>query len=102
MHRYLFTNQTELAKAVWLKPDHSVGIDVPLLEKCMAEPDDPVIKTDVSEASRLEVSSTPTFFVGKRGADGTVALISRINGARPYSDFREALDRVLSVSSQGE
>jgi protein-disulfide isomerase len=101
MHRHLFTNRAELAKDVWLKVDDRSGINVSLLEKCMGEADDPVLKADASEASRLGVVSTPTFFVGRRRADGTVALISRINGARPYSDFRGALDQVLSLS-QGD
>jgi protein-disulfide isomerase len=56
------------------------------------------IQLDRREAARLEIKSTPTFFVGQIQSDGkTILLKKRINGAQSFRTFRGillwALDR---------
>ena len=54
---------------------------------------DPAIQKDIAEASSVDVSGTPTFFVGKTTAQGFEGF--RIVGAQPYAVFQARLDGLL-------
>jgi len=98
MHRFLYENQTRFADAVWLTRATGDSIDVRQLEECLGDSDESRIQADLAEASRLKVQGTPTFLVGQPDGKGNVRIWSRINGAQPYTVFRDALNRLLAES----
>jgi protein-disulfide isomerase len=49
----------------------------------------------VEMARELQVTSTPTFFLGKIESDGRVRVVSRLAGAQPYPVFKSVLERLL-------
>jgi predicted DsbA family dithiol-disulfide isomerase len=97
MRAYLFENRDKLADAIWLKSNEHIGVNVDTLGDCLDQADQAVIREDQTEASRLGVRSTPTFFIGRRTSTDSIELVTRINGALPFADFREALNRALSM-----
>jgi predicted DsbA family dithiol-disulfide isomerase len=55
------------------------------------------VKSDVAEAKRLGINSTPTFFVGRVQPDGAVNLMLKISGAQPADVFAKAVQEVRSA-----
>ena len=49
------------------------------------------VTADVEEGNRLNVNSTPTFFVGRVRSDGSIDLLKRIQGAVPFETFANAI-----------
>ena len=96
MRSYLFANSQALASIDMSQAGAAVGADRALFTSCLIEAGASVVESEKSEASRLGVTSTPTFFIGKRKADGTIRLITRIPGAMDYSYFKRGLDSALA------
>ena len=71
------------------------GLDVAVLAQCLSEFDESRIESDIAEATRLGIATTPTFVLGMRHANGDIQIVSRINGAQPYSVFRDALNELV-------
>jgi protein-disulfide isomerase len=46
--------------------------------------------------SAVGVTGTPTFFIGKTSADGTIEA-TVVRGAQPYAAFKQAIDSLLSA-----
>jgi protein-disulfide isomerase len=97
MKAYLHAHHNDFVNQIWFSPDSPVGVDPESLENCIKQADRSGIEFDLAEASRLSIRSTPTFLIGKRSADGLVEVVARINGAHPYSVFRDALVRFVGV-----
>jgi protein-disulfide isomerase len=96
MRAHLYRHQDELANAIWLKNHPSFRVNADQLADCIDRSDLASIGVDRREAVRLGVRSTPTFLVGRRmNRQGDVQLVSRINGALPYTTFRDVLNRML-------
>ena len=91
MHRALFARQAELAESVWKREGSAIGLDMPSFEECLAGVMSEKIRADMAEGRRLGVKATPTFFIGRKEAEGNVRLVSRISGAHPFEVFRDAL-----------
>lgn len=54
------------------------------------------------EAARsLQIDGTPTFFIGRIAADGTVNVIKRLAGAKSAAAISAALDELLNSTSDG-
>lgn len=79
-----FINQTATA----------LKLDMKTFAACSASTQyDAAIQKDITEASGVDVSGTPTFFVGKttdKGFEGT-----RIVGAQPYAVFQAKIQELL-------
>lgn len=52
------------------------------------------VKKDLADATTAGASGTPTFFVGKTSADGTIDG-TKIVGAQPFPSFQTAIDALL-------
>src|SRR5690606_39055670 len=78
----------------------SIGLDMTTYQECVTSVDaEAQVRADMAEGQRLGVSGTPTFFFGRRLDDGTVAIQSRMTGARPVEEFRSRIDALLVVET---
>jgi len=56
------------------------------------------IRKDMSEGQRVGVRGTPTFLIGVFEQEPfKVHVLKIIRGARPYSEFKQAFDSLLSA-----
>jgi predicted DsbA family dithiol-disulfide isomerase len=95
---YLFANQQRLASIDLNEMAAAIGLNGAAFTSCLEQAASSVLDDEKREASRLGVSSTPTFFIGRRLADGAIQLITRIPGALDYSYFKRGLDSALAQS----
>jgi protein-disulfide isomerase len=98
MHERLFTDGTATATERLDEHVGKVGLDSSRFKHCMSS--DHVVskvKSDVAEAKRLGINSTPTFFVGRVQPDGAVNLMLKISGAQPADVFAKAVQEVRSA-----
>jgi protein-disulfide isomerase len=93
MHDKLFTDQATIFKdtnvidATLKKLAASMGLDTAKFNACYdSKKYQSVIDTDMADASKAGIDSTPIFVV-----NGEV-----VSGARPYSVFKAAIDRALA------
>jgi protein-disulfide isomerase len=95
MRARLFARQGELSQLVWSDEAHAIGADRATFDACFTDPNaTSMIRQDVDEATRLGVTSTPTFFLARRTGEQTVLLVTRINGARPFEIFAQAIKAI--------
>jgi len=99
MRSQLFANQRSLASIDMNKIAADIGLDVSGFTSCLTDYGSKAVEAEKREASRLGVSSTPTFFIGRRLADGTIRLITRVPGAMDYTYFKRGLDAALAEKS---
>jgi protein-disulfide isomerase len=98
MHELLFAKQKDLATANYVALAGELGLNVREFEACL-DSDNTLkrVKAHVNEAQRLGVRSTPVFFLGRVRADGSVDLLKRINGARPFDAFLAELNKIAQT-----
>ena len=97
MHDRLFANQQALAQPDLEQSAHAIGLDGGKFQSCLDGKTASLVRDDIAEASRLGVSSTPTFFVGQMQPDGRMKIVRKIVGAQPYASFKAALQGVLAA-----
>ncbi len=95
MHDAIFADQARLDPADLLQKARSVGLDEGRFSRCL-EAEDPKVRADVGTARSLDVTGTPTLFIGVRRADGDVDVKRRVTGAVPASQLAAVLDLVLA------
>lgn len=98
MHDSLFAKQNALSDPALLDLAKTLGLDTQKFGECFSSDRyKEEIQKSITEAQKLGVQGTPTFFIGTIDANGDVVNISkRINGAKPYADFQAALDEALA------
>jgi protein-disulfide isomerase len=94
MHEQLFASANALAADDLVNRAESIGLDLEQFKRCLAGAAAAKIAGDVAVARRLDVSSTPTFFVGLIEADGSIRLQKRLNGAVPFEHFEAAVNEI--------
>jgi protein-disulfide isomerase len=98
MHDRLFTNQQTLD--VKYLPVHAatLGLDPAQFASCLETGKfASLVRGDVEAGQARGVKGTPTFFLGSYDAGATMVIATRqLNGAQPYSTFKENLDKLLS------
>lgn len=96
MHDWLFANATRLDK-VATDGVSDVGLDAIGFSDCIAEGLTAAkVRQDRAEAKSLQITSTPTFLLGKVQPDGRVSIIiRRIPGAVPPEVFSRAIEDAL-------
>ena len=98
MHDTLFQNQAALAPEQLGGHAKTIGIDATAFQQCLdsgrftAE-----VNKDVTEGGAAGVTGTPAFLVGVIQPDGRVKVVRKLSGARPYADFKAALDSALGA-----
>jgi hypothetical protein len=97
MNRRLFAHQDALESEHLREHARAVGLDDTRFGECIAQGTvTERIGRDLSEAERLGIRSTPTFFIGTAEPSGETRLLMRIAGAQPYQEFKSALDEAAS------
>ena len=85
-HDQLFTHQVELDRDSLFRHAREVGLDIPRFRTCL---DDPAtlarVKDDIATGTRVEIHSTPTFFINGRHIDGMLEP--------PYFDWALMIER---------
>ena len=54
------------------------------------------IKADIADAAKANINGTPTFLIGVVQPNGSVKVMKKLVGARPYADFKAAIDSALA------
>jgi protein-disulfide isomerase len=97
MHDRLFANQRELARPDLSKHAQALGLDVAAFDKCLdSEKTVDRIRKDITEAQNLQVTGTPTFFLGATDPNSSKIKGTRMSGAQPYAAFKAAIERALA------
>lgn len=92
MHKRLFERPLELDTPGLVSNAKAIGLDQTSFVACLQGDETAAkVKTDLEEGRRLSVSSTPSFFLGRRDVDGEVRLLRRTSGAAPIEEFRKEI-----------
>jgi protein-disulfide isomerase len=99
MHDALFENQAALAPEQLATHAKTVGVDGARFQACLdsgkfaAE-----INKDVADAGAAGITGTPSFLVGViQPGDGRVRVVKKLVGAKPYAEFKAAIDSALAA-----
>ena len=99
VHDLLFaiTDASSLAPDAIRKLAASLPIDLTVYDTCLGSSADR-IAADVAQATRLDIKATPAFLLGTDSGNGTVELLTRINGAQAAEVFEKALGELRSAA----
>jgi protein-disulfide isomerase len=98
MHNLLFQNQRALAPEQLVGYAKTLGLDAAAFQSCLDSGKQAArIRTDLEEAGRLGLNGTPAFVIGVAMPDGKVKTVKFVSGARPYADFKAAIDAALAM-----
>jgi protein-disulfide isomerase len=97
MHDRLFTNQNALSTDQLPIHAGAIGLDVTKFKNCLDSGTYTAkIRSDLSEAQKLGVNGTPTFFVGfSDPTSAEIKAVKMIVGAQNYGAFKSVLDSLL-------
>jgi predicted DsbA family dithiol-disulfide isomerase len=92
----MFHNQNKLDQGSLVGEAQAIGINGTDFAACL---DSPGVQDSIQKslllASRIGVTSTPTFMLGLRQPDGRVAVTSRVAGMQSMPKFEETVDALL-------
>ena len=98
MHDQLFADSSPLTTPGLMKRGERVGLVMDLFEECLLQGQTTDrIEADLELGQQLGVAATPAFFVGRGSEGGSISLVKRINGARPFDIFEEAFRNVSVI-----
>ena len=98
MHDAMFRNQSALAPEQLAAHAETLGLDGSAFQECLesgrfaAE-----VNKDVADAGAAGITGTPAFLVGVIQPDGRVKVTKKLSGAKPYAEFKAALDAALGA-----
>ena len=101
MHDSLFRLGAAPTTARMMAQATNIGMDEAMFTDCLEGRMEQTVRADLSEASRLGVQATPSFFLGQvepGGAD--ITLRKRISGLQPYAVFKDTIDDLLKQTSR--
>jgi len=94
MRQELFAVGGELSREAMVRDAQSLALNEPAFTSCLdSEKHKAEILADLAESTRLRISGTPTFVVGRSGKDALEGV--RINGAQPLGVFDAAIRQVM-------
>ena len=97
MHDRLFANQQNIEPADLPKHAEALGLVPGLFQQCLDSgryADE--IKKDIAAAGTVGISGTPSFLIGVVQPNGSVKITKKLVGAKPYAEFKTALDALLT------
>ena len=99
MHDLLFENQAALAPEQLPAYAKSLGLSETGFQRCLESGEFAAdIKRDIADAGTAGISGTPTFLIGVvQPGDGRVKVVKKLVGAKPYAEFKTAVDSLLTV-----
>jgi protein-disulfide isomerase len=98
MHDQLFANNKALAPEDLTKYAGTLQLNTTLFQQCLDSARYAAdIKKDIAEANSAGITGTPTFLLGTINTrDGTVKVTQKLVGAKPYAEFKAAIDSLLA------
>lgn len=97
-HDWAFEHQAELGQTNLADAASTLGLDAKLFQGCLDGQAAEKIDADLASGTRFKVAATPTWFIGVVQSNGMVKAIHRIEGAKPFADFRKAIDTVVATN----
>jgi len=98
MHDTLFANQHALQPERLVGHANALGLEPVAFPTCLDSGKHAArIRADLDEAQNLGLNGTPAFLIGVNGPDGKVKMVKFVNGARPYPDFKAAIEAALAA-----
>ena len=99
MHHRLFTHQEELGSKDLLRHAKMLALDSSKFARCLdSEESAAKVRNELAEGQKAGVKVTPTFLLGLTEPNSPkMAVQKTIVGAKPYTDFKEAMDGLLGV-----
>jgi len=96
LHDRLFANQKSLETPSLLDHARAAGLDMKAFETCLNGQAAAAVQVDIDAGNRAGISATPTFFFGFAQKDGSVHVVEKLVGAKPYTAFQSVLDKLLA------
>ncbi len=101
MHDSLFAKQNALSAPALLDRAQTLGLDTAKFTECQSsEKYTADIQKSISEALKMGVDGTPTFFLGVVEPGGDVTISKRFAGTAPFDVFKSELDALLASNGQ--
>jgi protein-disulfide isomerase len=99
MHDTLFENQSALAPEQLATLAKTVGVDDAQFQQCLDSGKFAAdINKDIADAGAAGITGTPTFLVGViQPGDGRVKVVKKLVGAKPYAEFKAAIEGLLAT-----
>lgn len=100
MHERLFQNQQALEPVT--PHAQAIGLDVAAFEACMSSNKyAQAVRKDMAEARKAGATGTPSFVLARTLPEdpGKVLGIVFLRGARPFEDFKAAIDQTLATEA---
>lgn len=97
MHDSLFARQNAIRDVDMPGRAKELGLSTTKFSECLSSDrytED--INKSGAEAQKMGIQGTPTFFIGKAGADGEVTNLKMIVGTAPYDTFKSAIEDALA------
>ncbi len=98
MHNLLFANPPSRETAQYDAQAKQIGVDQKKFAACMSGGTHaPAIRESIERMQQLGVGGTPLVLIGLTPAPGApLKVLASVYGARPYADFKTALDAALA------
>jgi len=100
MHDAVFSDQAHLNDASFRADASRLGLNEPRFVTCVAGEASSKIQADAAGARALLITSTPTFLIGSKRADGRVDVTNRFSGAVALTSISAIVDPLLSKSAR--
>jgi len=98
MHDVLFQNPSALAPEQLAAHAKTVGVDDAQFQQCLTTGKFAAdINKDIADAGAAGITGTPAFLVGVIQPDGRVKVVKKLSGAKPFAEFKAALDAALGA-----
>jgi protein-disulfide isomerase len=97
MHDTLFATQSALAPEQLAALAKTVGVDEARFQQCLDSGRFATeINKDIADAGSAGITGTPSFLIGViQPGDGRVKVVKKLVGAKPYAEFKAAIDDLL-------
>ena len=97
MHDSLFAKQTALSPPALLDRAKTLGLDTTKFTECQSSAKYPAdIQRNLSEAQKMGIDGTPTFYLGVVEPNGDVTIENRVQGNAPFEVFKTELDTLIA------
>jgi protein-disulfide isomerase len=101
MHDSLLAKQNALSGPALLDRAQTLGLDTARFTECQASAKYTAdIQKNITEAQKMGIDGTPTFFFGIVEHGGDVAIETLFVGAAPFEVFKSELDALLASKSR--
>jgi protein-disulfide isomerase len=96
LHDRLFANPKQLDRNALVEHARATGVQMGPFETCLDGQAAQTVLADLEIGTKAGITGTPTFLLGFPQKDGSVRVVDRILGARPYESFQETLEKLLA------